>query len=465
MKTRLDAEATKRIAAEDERDAARQRELRAVRRGAEERAETRQKNQEALGMAAFDGDVAQLEKCLARGASVLRPDDQGNYALGEAAVNGQGAIAKILLDAGADPNSKGEYGRTPLWRAAFNSHADAIQVLLEHGADPRIAAQSQLPAELASGAAKTALAAWDVAKTDALKAAQQRRTDDVAAAKAREVEQVAAKHEAGVAQALDVLKAAQREAKAARQELEERIIELDLANQERGDGAAAKAKIALECVQDCEGRVAEHSVRLEDATREFLKLRAEQKAEVASAAASGLDEADFDHPIVEWGEIGALSHPDWARRVSVCDTRGAHWPVLIDVSGKAPVFFRYRDANYVDTFRPRDLEPDALRRALIGSLRYGKALVVDLRDACMWHFVEEAFDAVRPGLWAVVLDGAKLRAQAAWEPLIRPEDGPRYHVSEWREPVTAEATIVFLTSASAADELAPAGVFPVRTPT
>ena len=45
------------------------------------------------------------------------------------------------------------------------------------------------------------------------------------------------------------------------------------------------------------------------------------------------------------------------------------WPLIIDSSGQASIFLRYRDTNYVDALNPMNMEKDKLRLALLGSLR------------------------------------------------------------------------------------------------
>ena len=40
-------------------------------------------------------------------------------------------------------------------------------------------------------------------------------------------------------------------------------------------------------------------------------------------------------------------------------------------------FFTYRDVNLVYAYRPDDVEPQSLRKKLMGALRYGKPLGLD----------------------------------------------------------------------------------------
>lgn len=45
------------------------------------------------------------------------------------------------------------------------------------------------------------------------------------------------------------------------------------------------------------------------------------------------------------------------------------WPLVIDPSGQAAIFLRYRDTNYLNTANPADMAVEAIRLALLGSLR------------------------------------------------------------------------------------------------
>lgn len=46
------------------------------------------------------------------------------------------------------------------------------------------------------------------------------------------------------------------------------------------------------------------------------------------------------------------------------------WPMIIDPSKQAATFLRYRDTNYLNCCNPRDMEPEVIRMALLGSIRY-----------------------------------------------------------------------------------------------
>ena len=45
------------------------------------------------------------------------------------------------------------------------------------------------------------------------------------------------------------------------------------------------------------------------------------------------------------------------------------WPLLIDESGQAATFLKYRDTNYICAINPSQMQPEVLRIALLGSIR------------------------------------------------------------------------------------------------
>lgn len=45
------------------------------------------------------------------------------------------------------------------------------------------------------------------------------------------------------------------------------------------------------------------------------------------------------------------------------------WPMLIDPTGQATTFLRYRDTNYLCALNPQQMQPEVIRLALLGSIR------------------------------------------------------------------------------------------------
>ena len=46
------------------------------------------------------------------------------------------------------------------------------------------------------------------------------------------------------------------------------------------------------------------------------------------------------------------------------------WPLIIDANQQAATFLRYRDTNYLNVCSPKHMEPDTIRMALLGAIRF-----------------------------------------------------------------------------------------------
>ncbi|KAF7237161.1 hypothetical protein EYD10_16112 [Varanus komodoensis] len=107
------------------------------------------------------------------------------------------------------------------------------------------------------------------------------------------------------------------------------------------------------------------------------------------------------------------------------------WPLVVDPSGQAAVFLRYRDTNYLSTVNPGDMAVETIRLALLGSLRYGKPLVFDMMEVDMFDTVKKQLDRLEPGLAEAVLS-RKITEHERYRSLLRPTDGPEYAESEFQ---------------------------------
>lgn len=85
--------------------------------------------------AAREGNVAEIERLLKRGADVNAPLPDGATALQWAAYHGDAKLTEKLLKAGADPRLANHNGATPLWLASARGDAAVVKALLAGGAD------------------------------------------------------------------------------------------------------------------------------------------------------------------------------------------------------------------------------------------------------------------------------------------------------------------------------------------
>ena len=89
----------------------------------------------ALVEAAEEGDIADVQDLLARGADVNAAVDGDGSPLIAAARSGSRALVTLLLDRGADVNLAVEGDGNPLIMAAAEGHAAIVELLLARGAD------------------------------------------------------------------------------------------------------------------------------------------------------------------------------------------------------------------------------------------------------------------------------------------------------------------------------------------
>ncbi|XP_071111062.1 IQ motif and ankyrin repeat domain-containing protein 1-like [Haliotis cracherodii] len=104
------------------------------------------------------------------------------------------------------------------------------------------------------------------------------------------------------------------------------------------------------------------------------------------------------------------------------------WPLIIDLQGNVTTFFKYRDANVLQAELPGDLSVDKLRVALIGALRFGKPLVLDMGSRDMGEV--ERLNDVEKNLLDSLLNKTLLEDER-YLTLVQPEDEKEYHNSAY----------------------------------
>jgi len=89
----------------------------------------------ALHWAAYNGNLALVERLIAAGADVKAANEFGSTPLAEAATVGDVGIIAALVDAGAPVDAAGADGQTALMVVARSSNTAAAEVLIAGGAD------------------------------------------------------------------------------------------------------------------------------------------------------------------------------------------------------------------------------------------------------------------------------------------------------------------------------------------
>ncbi|XP_060099008.1 IQ motif and ankyrin repeat domain-containing protein 1 [Heteronotia binoei] len=426
----------------------------------EEKKKQREEQQRKKRMleAAFDGDVEEMKAILKEVADLdtkngvgtdekgktirLRnlinmvecTDANGNTPLSEAAGGGHPLAIKMLIENGANLNSRGAFNRTPLYRAAFGGHLAAVEILLQHGADPRLYADDgNTPEQVASLDSLVAiLNSWDTSLTDSMlqkmEAEQQRRAHLEKKQKeadthkmAEEVEQLAKEHERR-----------SKELQQAYCELNRRITEHDKCQRKQ----MGNAEITLQAIADAEGLVQKLRLEVEEAEEKLslarLQLREQMQGEAPAefqALRCSIQELDD----VLFKDVGGKIHSD------------GRWPLVIDPSGQAAIFLRYRDTNYLNAVNPSDMSVETIRLALLGAIRYGKPLVFDMMEVNMFDTVKKQLERLEPGLAEAVLSRTIL-ANERYLSLLRPTDGPEYADTEFQAARTERSFKLFVVT-------------------
>uniref|UniRef100_A0A7R9V3C1 Uncharacterized protein n=1 Tax=Chlamydomonas euryale TaxID=1486919 RepID=A0A7R9V3C1_9CHLO len=104
-----------------------------------------------------------------------------------------------------------------------------------------------------------------------------------------------------------------------------------------------------------------------------------------------------------------------------------------------------QDTNYVNLLSSHNIEPNYLRRSILGGIRYGKPVVFDMMDIDLWDDVPHVFDAVQPGLLQSLLNKSLLKNEA-YTSLIKPADGEEYERSRYQDDRIAAFKVVLLTT-------------------
>jgi hypothetical protein len=409
--------------------------------------ESRRKKEEAfltkaLLECAFDGEEEEMDKLFIKAASIFigksaidACDGHGNTLLSEAAAGGSASTVAKLISLGADPNTKGEFNRTPLWRAAFLGKSEVVLPLMEGGADPRLINDSgELPIHIAANPdIKSMLESWDISKTDKLVQEFVERREKRIAQESADRAKAVRSAESAVEVAQKAYDTCQNSLHHARGELEKRINEHDLCIEEKKSTEIISATLASikEAEKVVDERKAASTAAFEALDTARFNAR-EKKLETDSQLLPGIpmDIKELDSVLLR--DVGGKLAAD------------GRWPLIVDVTGQTSVFLRYIDSNYVSSLL---MEPEKVRRSLLGAIRYGKPLVVDLMDVNLWHQLSSMFDAILSGLFDHILS-KRIMQEETFKLLIKDSDGDSYDISNFQsERIQKGFKVIFVTSA------------------
>ncbi|XP_031435342.1 IQ motif and ankyrin repeat domain-containing protein 1 [Clupea harengus] len=196
-----------------------------------------------------------------------------------------------------------------------------------------------------------------------------------------------------------------------------------------------QAKVTLQVVHDAEEVLAK------------AQQAAQQAADQLSLAKLTLREQSGGDAVIERGGVRCMLKD--LDDVLLKDIGGkikqdGRWPLIVDPSGQAATFLRYRDTNYLDAMHSDNMKPDTLRLALLGAIRYGKALVINMMDVDLLESVENQLNQVSPGLSSQLMSKELLKEERYLN-LVRSSDGPQYDRTEFRPDRLEMFSLVMLT--------------------
>lgn len=105
--------------------------------------------------------------------------------------------------------------------------------------------------------------------------------------------------------------------------------------------------------------------------------------------------------------------------------KSGKWPFLLDPSTRASTFLRYQDTNLLQAVSPAEMDSERIRKALLGGLRYGKPMVIDMGEIDRFDMVTSQVNKVQDELMNKILDKSILEYEQ-FKSLVKDEDGEEY---------------------------------------
>ncbi|XP_072045427.1 IQ motif and ankyrin repeat domain-containing protein 1-like [Amphiura filiformis] len=367
-------------------------------------------------------------------------DANSNTPLSEAASGGQAEVIKLLLERGADVNSRGQFERTPLYRAAFAGHFEAVQVLLQNGGDPRIyASDGATPEHICSvKALKELLAGWDISITETM-------LTKIESYKEKRKEEERQRHEAEMAKLENQLAEAKKDSERKQLQLNKAYCELNKRITEHDKCALTgnKTDITLKVVQDFELDLEMAKLDAEKARDQLAQIKLQIREQQKHGGES--EEVGFKVNIKELDDV-------LLRDVGGKIQANGRWPLVIDPSARVATFLRYRDTNYINALNPTHMEPEVIRNALLGAIRYGKPLVVDMMEVDMYETCTDRFNEIHKGLMDDIMSKEIIKNEK-YTYLIKDTDGDEYNKNRFNDFYVQNFKFILLTKIEPEDAL------------
>lgn len=343
-------------------------------------------------------------------------DPHGNTPLSEAGAGGHCSTVQLLVELGADPNSKGQYGRTPLYRAAFGGYLEAVKMFLQNGADPRMVADDgATPMQVAANVeVEQVLKEWDVSTTEQLLVVVEQK-------RLRRVEEENRLRDQEEGEIKNLIDQAEKENSAMQKQLRKAHEELNKRISEHDEAIGVKPEVTLQAIHDAEDFLEQSKVSADRANQKLQEVKMKLRMK-RSEYCQEEEKADMCDATINIKELDDVLLKDIGGKIKA----SGKWPMIVDPGKRAQLFLRYRDTNYLTACDPRHLTSESVRMAILGALRYGKFVVIDLLDIeDMWTVITQKFDDVYPGLLLDIMKKNILN-EDRYIKLMRPGDSEDY---------------------------------------
>lgn len=395
----------------------------------------RRKKVEQAMEAAFDNDLAAFKKIIedVRDGIDVPIDPVLNAAgtkqdsfLGEAACGDAMEVVEYCLQKGADVNWIGQNNRTPLQRALHVGAVSVVKPLLEAGADMRllfpqprnedgtVAFRDWDPSDLdgldCDEEILKILKSWDFNKTLTLLVAKDESARGAQQLKSSEDERRATEFKSAAAtlqEEHDLVLAAY---KAAVELREVRIKEYDSA---KCEGRLHVLDVAESLIKQAEAQVADLKTKVSLVEQKLKATQAKQRQH--QVAMQGGIKYDVEISIAQledviFSDVGG--HMALTNKVV---------PFVVDPTGNGLTFLTYRNALLVDIANSHHMHPQQMKLNILGCLRFGKPLLINLRDKPLVEalaILKAKCDGCHPLLYQWLIVEKSIKTPAKYEALI-----------------------------------------------
>ncbi|XP_041359305.1 IQ motif and ankyrin repeat domain-containing protein 1-like [Gigantopelta aegis] len=181
------------------------------------------------------------------------------------------------------------------------------------------------------------------------------------------------------------------------------------------------------------------------------------KADTSKAKeAAAVDEKEPEVTVIKIKQLAsAIKDPDGKMKAA------KKWPLLIDKTENAGTFLRYTNSNYMQAISQKDMAPETLRKALIGAIRYGKALVVDMMDFDGFEILLTSLEEMEKGLTDKLMNRS-IMDNESYMSLVTDDDGDEYKDYMFSDDLKDSFVFLILTIKDPPNMLMMRKMYPMR---